>query len=128
MKTNCRNMAMATILGALLLTGCTTLSYVALGTPVSRTDVNKLQKRFPPTNPSQVTITTEDYTGTHEVIGEVGMICGRLGTSDDDLARLLQQEAAKYGANMVIKCSFEHEALAQNHGVYGVAIRTDLWR
>ena len=107
----------------LFLSGCAEVvdltSFVIFETPQAH---SVIKQKFDPTLPSQVIITTESYKGDYDIIGEVSIDSGKIGVNNDDLARQLQSEASKYGANMVINTKFDHSFILQVHSAKGLAI------
>jgi hypothetical protein len=82
-------------------------------------------KLYPPTSPDSVEIYVADTLGVkYEVIGTV------LADTDgngDDAAKELREEAAKMGANAVIKARLvKFTSMGQRAGLTGIAVRTAL--
>jgi hypothetical protein len=95
------------------------------GCAISTHYVQDGAKAYPPTSPDSVRIfAAEALIGKYDVIGSVAADCVGDG---DDAAKLLREEAAKIGANAVIKTRLmKFNSLTSRTGIAGIAVRTSL--
>ena len=76
---------------------------------------------YPPTNPSDVIVTTDPYSGPCQQIKFLyGMFPG--GASREQMAQYLQLEAAKVGADMVVESTLKTDLLGTSEAT-GRAIK-----